>query len=84
MLHFFQERYERTWHGKDFAAPVFSFFFKWIKIEGLEKSWLMYGGNLQYWGTVIKKVILLFLFFFEAKTNLKNTIVTDNHPLQLY
>ena len=44
----------------------------------------MYGGNLQYWSTVIKKVILLFLFFFEAKTNLKNTIVTDNHPLQLY
>ena len=44
----------------------------------------MYGGNLQYWSTVIKKVILLFLFFLEAKTNLKNTIVTDNHPLQLY
>lgn len=62
----------------------FPFFFKWIKIEGLEKSWLMYGGNLQYWSTVIKKVILLFLFFFEAKTNLKNTIVTDNHLLQLY
>ena len=42
----------------------FPFFFKWIKIKGLEKSWLMYGGNLQYWSTVIKKVILLFLFFF--------------------
>lgn len=69
---------EKTWQRLFFP------FFKWIKIEGLEKSWLMYGGNLQYWSTVIKKVILLFLFFFEAKTNLKNTIVTDNHPLQLY
>ena len=45
----------------------FPFFFKWIKIEGLEKSWLMYGGNLQYWSTVIKKVILLFLFFSKRK-----------------
>ena len=49
----------------------FPFFFKWIKIEGLEKSWLMYGGDLQYWSTVIKKVILLFLFFFRSENKLK-------------
>ena len=49
----------------------FPFFFKWIKIKGLEKSWLMYGGNLQYWSTVIKKVILLFLFFFRSENKLK-------------
>ena len=53
------------------SQRLFFPFFKWIKIEGLEKSWLMYGGNLQYWSTVIKKVILLFLVFFRSENKLK-------------